>query len=98
MINESTTIPNVLDGIAPGAIRHMNEDHSHNLLDYARVLAGLPWAEEAEMTDLDQFGFDLVVRGGGRIHHVRLPFEPPLTSADQLRPALIVLAQRARTL
>ncbi|MBX3015576.1 MAG: DUF2470 domain-containing protein [Caldilineaceae bacterium] len=79
------------------AIEHMNEDHAHNLLDYAHTLAGLTWAEDAEMTGLDPTGFDLVVRGGGRIQHVRLPFEPPLTQADQLRPALVVLAQRART-
>jgi len=81
-----------------GAIRHMNEDHAHNLLDYARGLAGLSWAEEVEMTGLDAAGFDLTVRGAGRIQHVRIPFDPPLTQADQLRPALVDLAHRARAL
>lgn len=79
-----------------GAIRHMNEDHSHNLLDYAHNLVGLDWAEEAEMTSLDLTGFDLIVRGGGRIQHTRLLFEPALTHFDQLRPALVALAQQAR--
>ena len=78
------------------AITHMNDDHAHNLLDYARVLAGLTWAEEAEMTGLDHTGFDLVVRGEGRLQHLHLPFTPPLTSAEQVRPALVALAQQAR--
>ena len=85
-----------LAAVAPGAIRHMNEDHGHNLLAYAHKLAGLAWAEEAEMTGLDFAGFDLVVRGGGRIQHIRLAFEPSLTHVDQLRPALVALAQQAR--
>lgn len=93
-----TTVPDLWATIAPDAIRHMNADHAHNLLDYARVLAGQTWAEEAEMTALDKTGFDLVVRGAGRIQKVRLPFEPPLTHTNQLRPALVALAQRARSI
>lgn len=92
MSNEPILTPELING----AIQHMNEDHAHNLLDYAHVLAGLPWAEEAEMSGLDVAGFDLIVRGGGRIEHVRIPFDTPLTSADQLRPAMVALAQRAR--
>lgn len=78
------------------AIQHMNEDHAHNLLDYARGLAGLPWAEDVEMTGLDAAGFDIVARGGGRIAHARIPFDLPLTDANDLRPALVALAGRAR--
>ncbi len=81
-----------------GVIQHMNEDHAHNLLDYARGLAGLLWAEDVEMTGLDAAGFDLVVWGAGRIQHVRIPFDPPLTRTEQLRPALVHLAQQARAL
>lgn len=89
----STILPATL---VARAIIHMNDDHAHHLLDYARVLAGLAWAEEAEMTSLDHTGFDLVVRGEGRLQHIHLPFEPPLTSAEQLRPTLVALAQQAR--
>lgn len=80
------------------AMQHINDDHGHNLLEYAQRLAGLNWAEEAEMSSLDLAGFDLVVRGSGRIHHVRLTFDASLASAEQLRPALVALAQRARHL
>jgi len=80
--------------LVTNAIAHMNIDHAHNLLDYARVLAGLAWAEDVEMTALDQAGFDLVVRGGGRLQTVCIPFDPPLTNPDQLRPALVSLAQQ----
>jgi len=91
-----STAPILPAALVARAIQHMNEDHAHNLLDYAHNLAGITWAEEVEMTALDYTGFDLVVRGGGRLQPVRIPFDPPLTAAEQLRPALVALAQQAR--
>ncbi len=55
------------------AIQHMNEDHAHNLLDYAHNLAGITWAEDVEMTTLDPRGFDLVVRGAGACRRCTSP-------------------------
>ncbi|MEM7343887.1 MAG: DUF2470 domain-containing protein [Chloroflexota bacterium] len=78
------------------AIQHMNEDHRDNLVDYARNLAGLSWVEEAEMLGLDVEGFDLKVVGGGQADQVRITFDAPLTHANQLRPALVDLAKRAK--
>ncbi|MEM7533218.1 MAG: DUF2470 domain-containing protein [Chloroflexota bacterium] len=79
-----------------GAIQHMNEDHAHNLRDYARGLAGLVWAEDVEMTGLDAEGFDLVVRGDGQIQQTRIVFDMPLTEPGQVRSALVALASEAR--
>lgn len=84
------------DQVVVGAIQHMNEDHGQNLLDYARNLARLSWAEEAKMLSLDVEGFDLKVTGDGRTKKVRIKFDSPLTSANQLRPTLVELAQRAK--
>lgn len=82
--------------VIAGAIQHMNEDHGHNLLDYARNLAGIAWAEEAEMLSLDVEGFNLLVKGASQTEQTRITFDTPLTSANQLRPVLVALANRAK--
>ncbi|OAN46975.1 nitroreductase [Chloroflexus islandicus] len=87
------------DPIAPialAAIEHMNSDHADAVLAYARGLAGIAWAEMALVTRLEASGIELRVTGNGQTTTVRIPFEPPLTHADQLRPTLVQLAQRAR--
>lgn len=86
----------VLAHSAAGAMQHMNEDHRANMVDYARALAGLDWAEDAEMIALDRYGFDLRVTGQGKAATVRIAFDPPLTAPGQLRPAIVKLAQQAR--
>jgi len=86
----------VLTASAPGAIQHMNADHRQSLLDFARGLAGLAWAEDAEMIALDRYGFGLRVTGPDQEQTVRIPFDPPLTEPGQLRPAIVKLAQLAR--
>ncbi|MFN4294352.1 MAG: DUF2470 domain-containing protein [Thermoflexales bacterium] len=86
----------VLANTATGAVQHMNEDHRGNLLDYARGLAGLDWAEDAEMIALDRYGFDLRVVGQGKETTTRIAFVPPLTEPGQLRSAVVRLAKLAR--
>lgn len=85
-----------LGPIAAEAIEHMNADHADAVLAYARGLAGLPWAEAATLAALDAGGMDLLVEGQGRQTLARIPFEPPLRTPDELRPALVALAERAR--
>jgi nitroreductase len=82
--------------LAAEAIAHMNADHADAVLAYARGLAGLQWAEAATLIALDANGMELQVRGQGQRVTARVPFEPPLRGADELRPALVAMAQRAR--
>lgn len=87
------------DPIAPialAAIAHMNSDHADAVLAYARGLAGAEWAETALVTRLEASGIELQVTGNGQTTTVRIPFDPPLTHADQLQPMLVKLAQQAR--
>ncbi len=91
-----TKIADPLTPIASAVIAHMNSDHADAVLAYARSLTGLAWAETATVERIDAAGLDVRARGGGREELVRIPFEPPLTSPDELRPALVALAERAR--
>lgn len=94
----SPPAPDGFAEVAAYTIAHMNEDHHQNLLDYARALGGLTWAEAAEMKAIDPHGFELVVRGGERSEIVRIPFEAPIPTPSLLRPALVKLAKLSRRL
>ena len=83
------------DGLEPGAVSHMNEDHGDAIQDYAQYLlgganrdAGTGWA----MTGCDPEGCDL--RRGGEV--LRLGFDTPVNDGDSLRRALVTLARTAR--
>ena len=78
-----------------GAITHMNEDHQHNLLDYAQRYGKCNWAQSAEMTALDGGGFDLMIVGEGREEIKRIPFPKPVSSGAELRETLVQMAMEA---
>lgn len=73
------------------AVEHMNADHAEAVSLYAVALLG---AREGHwrLTGLDPDGLDLML--GDEV--LRLPFQPSLTDAEALRPALVQLARKAR--
>ena len=85
-----------LDHIKTGVIEHMNDDHSDANLVYAKVLAGLPDALSAEMTDFDRHAIVLAVQMPGGVSEVRVDFLKPLAKAEDIRSALIKLLKYAR--
>lgn len=73
------------------AVAHMNEDHADAVALYAVRLAGA--AEGAwRCVGIDPEGIDLAAGDAA----ARVAFPRPLESAEQLRPALVALAKRAR--
>src|SRR5580658_4293061 len=73
------------------AVTHMNDDHAEAVRLYATKLLGAedgPW----RLTGLDPEGLDLA-RGDATL---RLPFSERVTSAEQLRAAVVELAAKAR--
>jgi putative heme iron utilization protein len=74
-----------------GAVAHMNDDHAEAVRLYATKLLG---AEDGawRLTGLDPEGLDLA-RGDATL---RLPFAERVTSAEQLRKAVVDLAAKAR--
>jgi heme iron utilization protein len=81
---------NLLDA-EESAVVHMNDDHAQAVRLYATKLLGAedgPW----RLTGLDPDGLDLA-RGDATL---RLPFAERITSAEQLRRAVVALAAKAR--
>ncbi len=81
---------------APHAIAHMNADHADALVDLCVRIGGVTGATAVTMTGLDVWGCDLeAVTGQGR-QEVRILFDTPLRSGNDIRPVLVELTRRAR--
>lgn len=74
----------------------MNSDHSHNLVDYAKVFGNLAWAESARMIAIDAYGFDMVVKGDSNHQSLRLAFDTPLKNVDDAHVTLVKMAKEAK--
>ena len=75
----------------------MNEDHADAVLSYARALGGIEAATSATMTAVDRYGFDLAATTPDGPKATRVAFEAPVTTADEVRKAMIGLLQAARS-
>lgn len=74
-----------------GALDHMNTDHADAVENYAVALAGGTPGKWI-LTGLDADGIDLAK--GDEVR--RVFFDAPLQEAEELRPALVVMARKAR--
>ncbi len=88
--------PDPLFAAGSGILKHMNDDHAEASLAYARVLAGVAEATAATMTAVDRYGFDLAVTTESGPRAARVAFDEPVSTADDVRRAMIELLKRAR--
>lgn len=88
--------PDPLGPSARGILSHMNKDHADTLLGYARVLAGAPEATAAVITSVDRYGFAMRASTPEGERALRLGFDAPLATTDEVRKAMIALAKAAR--
>lgn len=79
-------------GMEAGAVAHMNEDHGDALALYAKAFGKADERAGWAMTGLDPDGFDLMA--GDDV--LRIDFDPPLSSAGEVRPRLVEMAKQAR--
>lgn len=92
---ESAEPDPLLDSRA-GILEHMNVDHAEACLAYARAIAGVSSARAARMIGVDRYGFDLHVTTEEGARSVRLPFESPVASSQDVRKALVAMVRDAR--
>jgi putative heme iron utilization protein len=88
--------PDSLATSAKGILTHMNDDHGDSVLAYATRLAGVADATAATMTAVDRYGFELALVTPAGPRAVRLAFDEPVATSDQVRAAMIALVKRAR--
>lgn len=75
-----------------GAVEHMNGDHADAIARYARHYGKIAEPAEWVMSGIDVDGFDLVA--GDRT--LRIFFETPLQSAEDMHKTLVAMAIAAR--
>jgi putative heme iron utilization protein len=79
---------------APRIINHMNEDHADALQLYVRAFSDAAPKGNVRMTAIDAEGMTL--RLSSSEAPVRIPFDPPLQSANEARTRLVQMVQEAR--
>ena len=88
--------PDPLASAAAGILTHMNDDHTDAVLAYAKVLAGVADASSATMTAVDRYGFELAAITPKGPRAVRLAFDEPVSTNDEVRRAMVALVKRVR--
>ena len=85
-----------LASASAGIIKHMNDDHAAACLAYATALLGVADATAATMTAVDRYGFELAITTPEGPRALRWAFDEPVTTADEVRRAMVALLKRAR--
>ena len=89
--------PDPLGPSAAGIIAHMNADHADAMVLYCKAFSRATEITAASMTGVDRYGFDLSVMTPMGPRPVRLAFAAPVSTAEEVRAALIALAKDARS-
>ncbi len=74
---------------------HMNEDHPDALVMYAAAFAETQ-AESSRMISVDSRGFDMIALAGGAHKHLRMDFQSPVTTTEEVRAVMVDMVRRAR--
>ena len=96
------SLPNMerqADPIAAAATpitRHVNGEHTANLIEYLRVYADVHDATDARMTDVDRRGFDVEAVTPAGTRTVRIAWPEPLERREQVRETMVQMTQHAR--
>jgi len=88
--------PDPLAPHAAGILEHMNADHADALVAYARAFTRAADAEQAVMTAVDRYGFEMSVTTERGPRPARLAFDAPIETPTDARKALVALVKRAR--
>ena len=92
---ENLTVKNIFQAEDEQQIvLHMNQDHQHNLKDYARFYLKLSISDtdEVKMCGMDQFGLDLLINETRK----RVDFKTELTQVNEARSVLVQMAKEAK--
>ena len=88
--------PDPIGSHAAGIIDHMNADHADAVLAYARAFTTAADTQDAVMTGVDRYGFEMSVSVEAGRRPARVAFDAQVTTPSQAREALVALAKRAR--
>jgi putative heme iron utilization protein len=76
--------------------RHINGEHTDNLIEYLRAFADVHDATDARMTGVDRDGFDIDAQTPGGPRAVRIPWPQPLERREQVREEMVRMTVDAK--
>jgi putative heme iron utilization protein len=86
-----------LGSSAAAIIDHMNDDHADAMVLYCRAFSKATEVTSASMTGVDRYGFEMSALTPQGPRPVRLAFAKPLSTAEEVRAALISMVKDARS-
>ena len=89
--------PDPLGPSAAGMIAHMNADHADAMVVCCKAFSRATEITSASMTAIDRYGFEMsaMTRRGPR--PVRLAFDKPVSTPEEVRGALMAMVKDARS-
>ena len=87
------------DPLTPHAkliLEHMNADHHDTLALYCRAFSQAKDTTAAVMTEVDRYGFEMSATTAAGPRPIRLGFSQPLSTPEEVRKEMVVLAKKAR--
>jgi heme iron utilization protein len=88
--------PDPLAPSAAGIIAHMNADHADAMVLYCKAFSRATEIAAASMTGVDRYGFEMSAKTAEGPRPVRLAFEKPVSTPEEVRAALIAMLKDAR--
>ena len=88
--------PDPLASAAIGVVEHMNQDHAEAMVLFCKAFSKATKVTAATMTGIDRYGFEMSAITAEGARPVRLAFAGMVTTADDVRAALIAMLQDAR--
>ena len=89
--------PDPLAASAAGIIAHMNDDHADAMVLYCKAFSKATDITAASMTGVDRYGFEMSAVTVEGPRPVRLAFAELVSTAEEVRAALVAMLKDART-
>jgi putative heme iron utilization protein len=89
--------PDPLASSAGGMIAHMNGDHADALVLYCKAFSKATEIVSARMTGIDRYGFEMSAMTAMGPRPVRLAFDKPVSTPEEVRAAMVAMVKDARS-
>ena len=89
--------PDPLAPSAAGMIAHMNADHADAVVLYCKAFSRATETTAASMTGVDRYGFEMSAMTAKGPRPVRVAFEKPVSTPEDVRATLIAMLKDARS-
>lgn len=88
-----------IDPIAEASVpisRHVNGEHTENLIEYLNVFADVSGVDDARMLGVDRHGMEIEARTPAGVQVVKIPWRTTLDRREQVREEMVAMTIEAK--